>query len=328
MRYCSAALLAITCRGMTSHYPLTGPALTLGAIFGILTGGYAMALLLRAEVVKTSGQHGPQWVEDLLAACDHDMVWSATQGRPRSLTALPSEHHAPEAEAAEELHLDLDQEPEDEIDDWDDDHLDLRKLMPMKFLKHLHETGMEMLQAAGESYTWGAVSHLGFRPFNALGFASAVKAWEDACSKSLQRWARNLIHAPSIYFPDSGLAVKVLQDRVRELLIMGNFLDAATFTAKYTAIPQVPRVGGATRFLALLEQRSMILGSDVCPHKWHPQILHDVTQTLRSRVRKEADRLQLPPIPLEWHIVENVLCCASKTVDAMLGLLGHAQYQG
>ena len=31
---------------------------------------------------------------------------------------------------------------------------------------------------------------------------AAVRAWEDACSKSLQRWTRNMIHAPSMYFPE------------------------------------------------------------------------------------------------------------------------------
>ena len=54
----------------------------------------------------TSGQSGPQWVEDLLAACDHDMVWSATQGHLRSLTDLPFEHHEPISQAPEDLRLD------------------------------------------------------------------------------------------------------------------------------------------------------------------------------------------------------------------------------
>lgn len=91
--------------------------------------------------------------------------------------------------------------------------------------KHLHDTGMEMLQAARESfrvlYLVGAVSHLlGFWPFNPrkssgsilvphvvgpemndqLTQQAAVRAWEDACSKSLQRWTRNMIHAPSMVF--------------------------------------------------------------------------------------------------------------------------------
>ena len=49
--------------------------------------------------------------------------------------------------------------------------------------------GLELLDAAeAEGLSWSGVSHNGFRPMRALGYARAAAAWRDYMTKSPATW--------------------------------------------------------------------------------------------------------------------------------------------
>lgn len=50
MRFCAAALLALGTQVCPECCYLSGPALTLAAIFGVLTAGHGMSVLLRGMI--------------------------------------------------------------------------------------------------------------------------------------------------------------------------------------------------------------------------------------------------------------------------------------
>ena len=217
--------------------------------------------------------------------------------------------------------MNLDEEflapPDDDEDDCDG------FLQPMlqAFALAIFAVGQDFLQTAeADRVPWGACNHHGFRPFDLMGYRAAQKVWEAS------RWKQDLIKAPTLCFPREGLASKVLQDRIRELVELGHLMSADTFRSRYASIPLMPRTGGAPRMVSLLQQRSFILGSDYLPYRHQPQILHDISRKIRKTANKEGSRLGLPLVDIHWNHTENVLCCFAKTVDSLLGHTTHSRY--
>ena len=60
-------------------------------------------------------------------------------------------------------------------------------------------------------------------------------------------------------FPDQGLIMKVLLDRIGELWVDGGFGTRDQFLETYSPVPRLPAVGGCPRFLAVLAQCSVAL---------------------------------------------------------------------
>ena len=79
--------------------------------------------------------------------------------------------------------------------------------------------------------------------------------------------------------------------------------------------------------ISLLQQRTMLLGTDDFPIQHPPQILHEVGRKLKPLLAREAEKAELPMVELEHWTVENAACCFSKVVDELLGLKGHMRYK-
>ena len=118
----------------------------------------------------------------------------------------------------------------------------------------------------------------------------------------------------------------MLQARVQELLSIAGAVDAKQLIAKYIPIPEFGINNSVVRYLALLDGRSMCLGSDLQSYLFQPQIFHAVTRKTNRILKKEGARLGHPRQEYEWPIIENFLCCASKIIDFVLGIHSHATY--
>ena len=146
----------------------------------------------------------------------------------------------------------------------------------------------ELLDAAeAEGLSWSDVSHNGFRPMRALGYASAAAAWRDCMTKSPATWRGQRLHKASFLMPRNGLVHKVLRDRAYELS------EWDGFPTRFLYMPIVPTTGGCTRFCALVQQRTMLHGTDWLPVKHPPQLLLQYTRRLQSDLRRESAALQL-----------------------------------
>ena len=91
-------------------------------------------------------------------------------------------------------------------------------------------------------------------------------------------------------------------------------------------MPRIPTVGNATRVLALFDFRFMILGSDACPIRILPQVLHRIQKHLHPILQKEGRQLGLPAPKLLWPHVENVLFFYGKIIDGIFDLPGYIVY--
>ena len=331
MRWCAAALLVLASKKVIAagySVPFAGPAVALAATFGILTGSRSMCVYLQL-MLESCGDPAAPWCQDLLAKCNDPMVWGMSGGKVRSAAHAiepmedseeqPQQDVLPNAAADEELDEDMD------ADNADTFGMNQRLTNMMR--QCLLEIGLNIFRDLRGRYSWGQINHVGFRPFNLLGFETATKVWTDACARMVSKWRHGSIHDGFLCFPATGsLATKVLQDRVQELLSIAGALEPKQFIAKYTPIPQFGINGGVVRYLALLEGRSMCLGSDLQSCRFQPQILHAVTRKTNRVLKKECTRLGIPQQQYEWPIIENCLCCASKTIDFALGVRSHATY--
>ena len=133
-----------------------------------------------------------------------------------------------------------------------------------------------------ETVAWGHCTHGGFRPFNALGVATARKAWKDAHQNARRKWCRGNFHHATILFPLDGLGTKVLGDRIAELLELNQMMTPETFVSRFFPVPVVPRVGGTAKMISCLHHRSMILGSDLAPVKQPVQYVHAIERKLTA----------------------------------------------
>ena len=172
----------------------------------------------------------------------------------------------------------------------------------------------------------GGIAHGGFRPFNALGVATARKAWKDAHQNARRKWCRGNFHHATILFPLDGLGTKVLGDRIAELLELNQMMTPETFVSRFFPVPVVPRVGGTAKMISCLHHRSMILGSDLAPVKHPVQYVHTIERKLTKHYRKVARAVRETEVPLSWPVVENVLCCFSKVWERNLDVGSHATY--
>ena len=116
---------------------------------------------------------------------------------------------------------------------------------------------------------WSSASHCGFRPMRAAGFPRTIAIWHS--DNATLSWRRNTLHESSFMMPRQGLVEKVLQDRVEEMV--ASFWNVVAFRRRFTCIPIVPASGGCARMLCLLQQRSMLLGTEHAPMTHPPQVL-------------------------------------------------------
>ncbi|MCV6628508.1 MAG: hypothetical protein OIF50_01470 [Flavobacteriaceae bacterium] len=120
------------------------------------------------------------------------------------------------------------------------------------------------------------MSHLGWCPFKALGYKRAKEFWANVGNNCITKWKMNRVYNPVSGFPSDGLKSKLLLDRIRELAVLTGVITDKQFLHRYCPVPRIPTVGNATRVLALFDFRSMILGSDTCPIRIQPQVLHRI----------------------------------------------------
>jgi len=73
---------------------------------------------------------------------------------------------------------------------------------------------------------WSRMSHLGWRPFKALGYRRAKELWAHIGDNGITKWKMNYVYVPVPGFPPDGLTSKVLFDRIRENTVLtGNITD-------------------------------------------------------------------------------------------------------
>ena len=168
--------------------------------------------------------------------------------------------------------------------------------MPAGQLDALRKLGTRLLQEAEKCMPWSSASHCGFRPMRAAGFPHTIAIWHSYIDNATLSWRRNALHESSFMMPRQGLVEKVLRDRVEEM-----------------AAP-VPASGGCARMLCLLQQRSMLLGTEHAPVTHPPQVLLQWSRRLHGELRGEARQLGIPSPEIEFthSLTENVLCCFSK----------------
>lgn len=67
--------------------------------------------------------------------------------------------------------------------------------------QYLLDIGLTIFQDLRGKYSWGQINHVGFRPFNLLGFENASKVWIDACTRMVSKWRHGAIHDGFLCFP-------------------------------------------------------------------------------------------------------------------------------
>ena len=159
-----------------------------------------------------------------------------------------------------------------------------------------------------------------------MGHRRAKEFWSHVGDNSITKWKINCVYIPIPGFPADALISKVLLDRIREIAILTGIITDKQFLHRYYPVPRIPIVGNAARLLALFDFRSMILGSDSCPIRVQPQVLHRIQRHLQPILQKEAKQLDLPAPKLLWPHMENILCCYGKIINRMFDLPGHAAY--
>ena len=118
---------------------------------------------------------------------------------------------------------------------------------------------------------------------------------------------------------------KVLVDRTRELAAAR--LQPAKFMERFSPVPMLPPVGGTSGVAALLQQRSMLHGTNWLDAKHYPQMLFRIRDSVQPKAQRLANQLDLPPLELPFWILGHALCDFGKVVDDMLGLHTHARYR-
>ena len=331
MRWLAAAFICLlqqTLHVKGAELHLTGVLITKACAFAIITGGLAFCQLVRSKLTPAVMAQLPPWCLELLHRHDSEKIWSTGAGRPRVALhpGVEREEHLGDDEVGAGVYHAPDNDPP-EPGDAGEGALSLFAAMPASQRDEMHALGAELLQEAGAAMPWGSASHSGFRPMRSAGFPRAMQIWEHYMRMTSLSWRNQTLHRSTFLMPRMGLVHKVLRDRVEEML--KPYMDSAAFRRRFVFVPIVPSVGGCARTLSLLQQRSMILGTDHCPVTHPPQLLLQWSRRIRSELRKEARQLDLlePNIDLNHSVTEHFLCCFSKCVDFMLGLHHHSRYK-
>ena len=313
MRFIASALLGlVAARTQLRHHSI--PALVLAALFSVLTGGLAMCRLLKEKLAACAFEV-PEWCASMILAHDVPMVWSGSRGRPRRGPAvLPAEEEEVAefvAEGSGDLIPDVDLDP---------DSRRSCEAVSNLFCQAMQELGLQLLEETRGLRHWHEVSHSGFRPFSCLGFPRAAAMWKDLVQKNGRACVGGILLRPCAGFPAAGLGTRVLYDRVSELL-----------EPWYSVSDFQQRSGGTCRAVALLSQRTMLIGSDAYPCSFPPQCLHSILSRVQLRVRREQAKLPvhlrgLLDIELTHSDLSSILCCWTKVLEHMLGGRTHAEY--
>ena len=121
--------------------------------------------------------------------------------------------------------------------------------------------------------------------------------------ENLTKWSRAIAGKPIYLFPDQGLNMKVLLDRIGELWVDRGFGTRDQFLKIYSPVPRLSAVGGSSpHFLAILAQRSTINGTDLCPARHPPQRLQQVTRNLQKVIDEICNRTGRQRVLLSWPI--------------------------
>ena len=243
---------------------VTGPLLTLAAIFGVLTGGVTVCNILEVRLRETASWPTPAWCSLLLTStADADMVWGTTAGCPR-LTK----------QCTLVLDDELSTNPDPSVPEDDAAATLCSRNLPDTIRSVVTEIGTLILKLAQESRnTWATASHAGFRPFNSLGFDKALQLWPQMAAGSITRWSRGKWFTPVPLLPEQGLSTKVLMDRVMELWMDAGYGTNDAFLQTYGILPLMPAVGGTPRMLSVLQGRSALYGCDGLPTRYPPELL-------------------------------------------------------
>ncbi|CAK9079057.1 unnamed protein product, partial [Durusdinium trenchii] len=200
--------------------------LTLVCAYAVLAGGRGICRLLRDRLHDTSAWTTPAWCIAYLATIDSDMVWGQTAGVPRN-------PHAEHLEPADEM-PDIAHEPDGDDADFGPSEQNFNGGISADARAVLQSIGESVLNLAEQSMASKAASHNGWRPFNALGFSGAQVAWQRISRESLTKWSRATAAKPMSLFPDQGLIMKVLLDRIGELWVDGGFGTRDQFLETYS----------------------------------------------------------------------------------------------
>ena len=316
--YCAVAFLTLAARiflkDHNMYLEVNGPLLTIGAIFGLLTGGLTIYNHLEERLRETSSWGTPEWCDKLLLkTINSEMIWGSTKGRPR--------HNRESNLALDEPAL----EPETVLEEpllEDESVATSSQVLLTQVRDVIIEVGTVILQLAYQSgNSWGTVNHAGFRPFNSLGFDRALEMWPLMAGGSIGQWSRGKWFCPVPLIPQNGLTTKVLLDRVMELWVDAGLGSSHEFLRNYGNVPLIPTIGGTPRLLSVLQCRSALCGSDGLPTKHPPQLLLQTMRDLQKQLRKlDSDVL------LTWPMTENLLCCTMKILDRINGITIHAPY--
>ena len=331
MRFLAAAFICLLQRalhGAGSELRLTGVLITKACAFAIITGGRNFCRLVRRKLTPAVVAQLPPWCRELLEQHDNEKVWSTGAGRPR--VAVPEQDEREEREADAQLAGDEENLPDAEAGlqvDAGEASARLFGAMLSSQRDEMRELGMQLLKEAADEMPWSCASHGGFRPMRSAGYPRAMQIWGNYINTAPLSWRNKSLHVSTFMMPRMGLVHKVLRDRVEEMV--KPYMDIAAFRRRFCCVPIAPPVGGCARTLCLLEQRSMILGTDHSPVAHPPQLLLQWGRRLRTELRKEARRLGLPDPNIDLHhsVTEHLLCCFSKCIDFMLGLPHHSRYR-
>lgn len=331
MRWLAAAFICLLHHELCAKHTetrltLTGALITKACAFAVITGGRALCQLVRRKLTPDVLAQLPPWCRELLQQHENDKVWSTGSGRPR--VALPAEDELEEGQDDDQICGAVDLLPEREAPgpgdaSEGDGSSSLFAAMLCSQRDEMGFLGTRLLREAADEMLWTSASHCGFRPMRSAGFPRAIQMWEQYIARSPLSWRNRTLHVSSFMMPCMGLVHKVLRDRVEEMV--KPYMDPAAFRRRFACVPIIPPVGGCARTLCLLQQRSMILGTDHCAVIHPPQLVLQWSRRLRTELRKEARRLGLtePDVDLNHSVAEHLLCCFSKCVDFMLGLRHH-----
>ena len=189
--------------------------LTLVCAYAVLTDGRGICRLLRNRLHDTSARTTPAWCIAYLATIDSDMVWGHTASVPRNPRA---EYFEPADEMPDIAH-----EPDGDDADFNPSEQNFNGGILVDARAVLQGIGESVLNLAEQSMAWKAANHNGWRPFNALAFTGARAAWQRISRECLTRWSRAIAAKPMSLFPDQGLIMKVLLDRIGEFWVDSGF---------------------------------------------------------------------------------------------------------
>ena len=273
---------------------LTGRLLTAACTFAVLTGGRGFCRHLRDKLTPAVLRQLPSWCTELLSRHDDENVWSESAGMPRA--------YGCEADHDADVQLASADEAEDPGDIVD------RSAASPTMLFGSMTTGQlrRLAQAWREAPTRSSGVHALEQCF-ALRFPSYARSRLSAYVCNLAQ-----LHGQCDPYVE---AERVTREHLHDAS------PRTAFRRRFACLPIIPASGGCARTLCLLQQRSMLLGTEYSPMNHPPQLLLQWSRRLHSELHREARQLGAPSpeIDCTHSLTENVLCCFSKCVDAMLG---------